>query len=134
MDKHKLFFLLPILLFSNFLFAQQDEKSAVFNMMESEAATVDTTDKKFTVSFDHWAYSKKKHAILFYFAPMFQYGFNQDKSAYQLHHDFGLFYRWHMIQKKGIKVNFQAWAEQNSLWAGSNTVEFSKELGMISSV
>ncbi len=83
-------------------------------------------------NFDKWAFSEKKHAIVFYYAPLFHYGANTDSSAYTLNHDFGLFYRWFMVDKEKYKLNLQVLLEQNSLLAGESTPHMSKTLNMIS--
>ncbi len=83
--------------------------------------------------FDRWAYSEKKHDVFFYFAPMYQYGTGEPENSYNLHHDLGLMYRWFMVHNDKVKINFQGWLEQNSLWSGDSTKDFSMNTGMISS-
>lgn len=83
--------------------------------------------------FDRWAYSDEKHDAFLYFAPMFQYGTGSSENAYNLHHDFGVMYRWFMVNNDKAKINLQGWLEQTSFWAGEPTSDFSKKTGMISS-
>ena len=97
-------------------------------MLETDQSEVELMGKSNISNFDHWAYSEKKHAIVFYYAPMFQYGANVDNSAYQFHHDAGAMYRWFMVQNENFKLNFQGWVEQSSLLAGKSTKYFMKEL------
>ena len=106
----------------------QESNKNVFELLETNQSEVELTGKSNINNFDHWAYSEKKHAIVFYYAPMFQYGANSDRNAYQIHHDAGAMYRWFMVQNENFKLNFQGWVEQSSLLAGKTTKDFMKEL------
>jgi len=123
--------LLAGLLLSISMTAQQMGENN-FKSIKLEAQT-DTVQKENIDRFDRWAYSEKKHDVFFYLAPMYQYGTGEPDNAYNLHHDLGLMYRWFMVDNDKIKINFQGWLEQSSLWAGETTSNFSKKTGMISS-
>lgn len=100
----------------------------------NEQINKDEIDKSVTIDrFDRWAYSIKKHDAFIYFAPMLQYGTGTPENAYNLHHDFGIMYRWFMVKNEKIKINLQGWLEQTSFWAGDTTNNFSKKTGMLSS-
>ena len=95
-------------------------QNTVENIFKSVKLEADTIEKNID-RFDRWAYSEKKHDVFFYLAPMFQYGTGEPDNAYNLHHDLGLMYRWFMVDNDKIKINFQGWLEQSSLWAGETT-------------
>lgn len=101
-------------------------------VFERDQQKIAETREEGVNNFDHWAYSEKKHAIVFYFSPMFQYGFNDESNASQIHQDAGAMYRWQMVETDKLKINFQGWVEQSGLIAGNNTKEFISELGIIS--
>lgn len=84
--------------------------------------------------FNRWLASESEHDVFFYLAPMFQYGEGRHNTAYNLHHDFGVMYRWYIYESEETKINLQGWIEQNSFWGGLPVDEFTQRLGMISRI
>ncbi|BDD02149.1 hypothetical protein [Persicobacter psychrovividus] len=93
-----------------------------------------TKNKGRMTNFQHWNYSKKKHAFLSYYGSSVQFGFNGSQQTHSLNHSLGLFYKGSWIESKNYKMKVHGWVEQNSLLAGVNTKQFGKDLGIFSQV
>jgi len=131
--KHALYFVIVtgILAVSVSSFAQETRTNTIKSINEEKVA--EEVESKNVDRFDRWAYSDKEHDPFFYLAPMVQYGTGSPDNAYNIHHDFGLIYRWFMVNNEKVTINFQGWLEQTSFWGGETTKGFSKKTGMISS-
>ena len=106
-------------------------KPDVFSFFEQEQKrTAQLRDGK--TNFNHWEYSKKKHAVVGYFGTIMQAGFSGGESAFTWHGDLGAIYRGYLIDSKAYKMNVHAWVENTNLFAGSDPKAFAKTLGMFS--
>ncbi len=132
MVKHLTVIVIITFCFTIKLFAQEENKNLLELLEEDQGQLIESGENEIN-NYDHWTYSDKKHAWVIYYAPMFQYGFNKNKSAYQFHHDVGINYRWFMVDNEVVKINFQGWMEFSQLLDGKSTRSFSNELGIISS-
>lgn len=83
-------------------------------------------------NFDHWNYSKKKHAVVGYLGSIAQGGFSNGQSTSTWHYDAGAIYRGYLVNTKGYKMNVHAWVEHTNLVSGSDPKQFAKDINMFS--
>ncbi len=86
------FWLFILSIFSISLVSQENRNNSIkaFN----DEINIDSLESKNIDRFNRWAFSEDKHDAFFYLAPMYQYGTGFQDNAYNLHHDFGVMYRW----------------------------------------